>query len=190
MQIKKGLRGALLLAIATLVAGCASTPEAPRQVKISDEVAAQVNILAVDKATRELTLQRPNGTPVVVVAGPEVRNFDQIKAGDKLTARYIVGLSARRLEPNEPDTPASSGTVAGRAKPGQMPGAVIGADVTMTVVIRTVDLDSNVVTFTTPSGALEAVEAERDEGQKFIAGLKPGDRVELIYGKVLALAVE
>ena len=60
----------------------------------------------------------------------------------------------------------------------------------MTVVIKTVDLNSNVVTFTTPSGALEAVEAEREQGQQFIAGLKPGDRVELIFGKVLALSVE
>ena len=52
------------------------------------------------------------------------------------------------------------------------------------------DLNSHVVTYVTPSGALEAVEAERDEGRRFIAGLAPGDRVEVIYAEALALGVE
>ena len=59
----------------------------------------------------------------------------------------------------------------------------------MRVVIKSVDSDKNLVTFTTPEGRLEVVEAERLEGQRFIAGLKPGDRVEVAYGALLALAV-
>lgn len=190
MSTRSLLRTAFLLPAAALLAACASTPEAPKQVEITDEVVAQVRILDVDKSTRTLTLERSSGAPLVVTAGPEIRNFDQIQPGDSLTARYVVGLSARRLEPNEPDTPPSVGALVARARSGQRPGAAIGADVVMTVVIKTVDLNSNVVTFVTPSGSLEAVEAEREKGQRFIAGLKPGDRVELIYGEVLALGVK
>ena len=184
------LRPLVASLLAALTIGCASTQEPPDRVDISDEVVADVRVLAVDKPTRGITLERANGSPVVVTAGPEVRNFDQIRAGDTLSVRYVVGISARRLDPGEPDTPASIGSVAGRAAQGRKPGAVIGSESVMTVVIRTVDQVSNVVTFVTPSGALEAVEAERDEGRRFIAGLQPGDRVELVFGEVLALAVQ
>jgi len=184
---------------AALIAGCAAspeaprqakTPEAPRQAKISDEVVAEASVLAVDAATRELTLKRADGTRVVVVAGPEVRNFAQIKVGDMVTARYIVSLSARRLAADEPDTEPSLGVAAARAKPGERPAGAIGADVAMTVVVKSVDLERHVVVFTDPGGALHAVEAERDVGRRFIAGLSPGDRVELVYAKVFVLGVE
>jgi hypothetical protein len=173
-----------------LVAGCTTTPDAPSKAEITDEVAVEASVLAVDKATRELTLQRPDGTRVVVVAGPEVRNFDQIQVGNKITARYLVTLSARRLEPDEPDTEASMGALKARAEPGQAPAGAIGTDMEMTVVVKSVDRDQHTVVFTDPDGFLHAVEAERDEGKRFVAGLKPGDRVELAYAELLILAVE
>lgn len=190
MSLPEPLRSAIALLAAATIAACAATPEAPTQVQISDEVAAKVNVLAVNKATRELTLERTDGSPVVVVAGPEVRNFDQIRVGDKVTARYVVTLSARLLAPDEPNTKTSIGALAARAQPGQRPAGAIGADVAMTVVIKSVDVDKHLVIFTGPDGALDVVEAEREEGQRFIAGLKPGDRVEVIYGKLFVLAVE
>jgi hypothetical protein len=60
----------------------------------------------------------------------------------------------------------------------------------MTVVVKSVDQEQHVVTFTDPNGVLREVEAERDEGKSFVKGLKPGDRVELIYEEVLAISVE
>ena len=190
MQAMNRTWGAFTLLATALLASCASTPEAPTQASISDEVAVEATILAVDKAARELTLQRSDGTQVVVVAGPEVRNFDQIQAGNKVSARYIVSLSVRRLAPDEPDTEPSLGVGAGRAEPGQAPAGVIGADVALTVVVKSVDLAQHLVVFTDPEGRIHAVEAERDEGRRFIAGLKAGDRVELVYGEALVLAVE
>lgn len=190
MQAKNRLWGAIPVLAAALIASCSSTPEAPTQAQITDEVAVEATILAVDKASRELTLQRSDGTSVVVVAGPEVRNFDQIEAGSKVTARYVVSLSARRLGPDDPGTQPTAGVAAARAKPGELPGAAIGAGVELTVVVKSVDLEQHLVVFTDPDGVIHAVEAQRDEGRRFIAGLKPGDRVELVYAEALALAVE
>jgi hypothetical protein len=34
------------------------------------------------------------------------------------------------------------------------------------------------------------VQAEREEGRRFIAGLKPGNRVELVYGEAVVLALD
>lgn len=182
--------GAFPLLFAALIAACASTSEAPTQATITDEVSVEAKILAVDKGTRELTLERADGTTVVVVAGPEVRNFDQIEAGQKVVARYVVSLTARRLAADEADTEAAVEVGAARAAPGELPAGAIGADVRMTVVVQSVDKQRHIVTYTDPSGVLQAVEAERDEGRRFIAGLEPGDRVELVYTEALVLAVE
>lgn len=125
-----------------------------------------------------------------LIAGPEVRNFDQLQPGATVKARYVVTLSARRLDADEPDVEPSVEVVTARAEPGEAPGAAIGTGMVMTVVIKTVDLEKNVVTFTDPDGVLHAVEAERDEGKAFIKGLKPDDRVVLTYDEVFVLAAE
>jgi ribosomal protein S1 len=173
-----------------VLAACAATLEAPKEAKISDEVTMQATVIDVDKETRELTLERPDGSYLEMVAGPEVRNFDQIELGNTVSASYVVSLSVRRLEPDEPDTEPSIGVLTARAKPGQAPAGAIGSDMAMTVVVKSVDQEQHVVTFTDPNGVLHEVEAERDEGKSFVKGLKPGDRVELIYEEVLAMSVE
>jgi len=182
--------GAIPVLAAILIAGCTSTPAAPRKAQITDEVAVQATVVAVDKASRELILQRSNGSQVAVVAGPEVRNFDQIAAGDTLNARYTVSLTARRLDPDEMAKEPGAGMAAARAEPGEKPGAAIGAGVTMTVVVNSVDRDTHTVVVTGPNGNTQAIEAQRQTGKRFVEGLKPGDRVELTYGEALVLAVE
>ena len=190
MKTKNHLWGLVPAIAALMLAACATTPEAPKEAKISDEVTVQATVVAVNKENRELTLERADGSQVKVEAGPEVRNFDQIEPGNTVTARYVVSLSARRLEPDEPDTEPTVGVLAARAEPGQSPAGAIGADMKMTVVVKSVDRDQHIVTFTDPSGVLRVVEAERDEGKAFVKGLKAGDRVELIYEEVLVMAVK
>jgi len=181
----------LILALAgALVAGCETTPPAPESASITDEVVAQATVVAIDKETREVTLERTDGAAMVVVAGPEVRNFDQIEVGHSVNARLTVSLSARRLKPEEVAAPPSAEAVAARAAPGEMPAGAIAAGVTVAVTVKSVDKSQHLVVFTGPEGELHAVEAERDEGRRFVAGLKPGDRVELSYAEALAISVE
>ena len=189
MQTLKLSWGMIPLLVAALFAGCKSTPPAPTQAQITDEVAVEATVLAVNKSTREITLQRPDGASIKVVAGPAIRNFDQIQTGNKLNARYVVSLNARRLAADEVTQSPAVGVVAARAKVGEAPAGAIGAGATMTVVIKSVDIKQHIVVFTDPDGVLQTVQAERDEGKRFIAGLKPGDRVEITYGEALVLAV-
>ena len=49
-------------------------------------------IIAIDKTTRDITLKGPKGNWVVVTAGPEVKNFDQMNVGDKVHARYVEAI--------------------------------------------------------------------------------------------------
>ena len=179
--------------VAALAAGCASTP-APTQAEISQEIVLESTVQVLNAETREITLEREDGTKVVLLAGPEVRNFAQIAVGDKVRARYRVTLSAQRLEPDEVASEPTVGIALGRAEKGSKPGIGIGAGVEVTVTVQSIDKKQHIVVFTAagegPEGELHSVRAQRDEGRRFISGLKVGDRVKLVYTEAIALTVE
>lgn len=80
-------------------------------------------VTGVDAATRTVSLQGPKGRTQDVVAGPEVKNFEQIKVGDTLLVDFVEALAIevkkksdgiREREETEviaPRTPAQHNTV-------------------------------------------------------------------------------
>ena len=174
---------------AALAAACAST-EAPTRAEISQEIVLEATVRAVNAETREITLEDPDGTQVVILAGPEVRNFAQIAVGDTVKARYRKSLSAQRLKPDEAGTEPTAGVTVGVAEAGSKPGVRLGVDAAVTVTVETVDTRKHIVVLTGPSGELHSVRAQREEGRRFVSGLKPGDRVKLVYAEMVALAIE
>lgn len=179
----------LSLFVAALAAACASTA-APTQAEISEEVVLKSTVQAVNAETREITLERQDGAKVVIVAGPEVRNFAQIAVGDTVKARYRVTLSAQRLESGEAGSKPAAKVAVGVAAPGSKPGVDIEAGAEVTVTVETVDTKKHIVVFTGPEGGLHSVRAQRDEGRRFVSGLKAGDRVKLAYTEAVGLSVE
>lgn len=181
---------AALALCALLAAGCAMfEKKAPESAQVSQELRATARVVAVDAKTRVIALSDDQGSTWTVHAGPEVRNFDRIAAGDTVVVRYLESLAVSLAKPGDVAAPSAT-IVAGRAKPGAMPGAAIGGQVTSTVRIELVDTGKNIVVFTPPGGGLRAVRVRREEGQKFIKGLKPGDQVTITYTEAMALSVE
>ncbi|MEM1448923.1 MAG: hypothetical protein AAF957_05020 [Planctomycetota bacterium] len=180
----------LFLVTAGLLAGCQTTSGTITSAKIENEVTASARVVALDPATRGITLEREDGTQLAMIAGPEVRNFDQIEVGSVVEASYVEKGSARLLDGDEEASEPSAGVAAGRAAEGEAPGAGFAMGVTMTVRVESVDQAEHLVVFTDPDGILHVVRAEREVGQKFIRGLKQGDRVELTITEALALTVK
>ena len=180
-------RRAGLLAAFVLLAGCASKPPAPIQRETLREVAATV--VGVQKAERLVSLRGPEGRVVTVEAGPEVRNFDQIQVGDQVVASYYEAIG---FALQQPGAAAESGVsvAAGRTKPGEKPGAVIGKVARTTVTIESVDGTSGTVTFRGEDGLVRAVPVKTDEGREFARKLAPGDRVDITYTEALAIRVD
>jgi hypothetical protein len=187
-----------LLIVAALVAsGCkqsekTETKDEPRtgHAEASNEVTARATVTAVDRAARSITLKREDGKTFGLLCGPEVRNFDQIAMGDTLKVRYKESLAVELKAPGAAVEPASATVAAGRAQAGEKPGGAIGAQLNATVRIESVDLESNIVVFTTPDGRMETVRVVRPEGKEFIRKLKKGDNVEITYTEAVAITVD
>jgi Cu/Ag efflux protein CusF len=155
----------------------------------TEEVSATVE--AVDQATRMLTLKGNDGTSLSFEVGPEVKNFPQIRVGDKVVVSYYRGIAAE-LQPK--GTPLSKKVdqldVTTTSKEGTKPGASTGTATHATVVIEKVDSVANTVTFKRPDGTSRTLEVKSPEGQNFIAKLKKGDQVEVAYTEAFAIEVK
>jgi hypothetical protein len=149
------------------------------------EITAQV--VAIDKATRTVTLKGPQGHAVDVVAGDEVKNFDQIKLGDFVVARYAQALT---LELRKTKVKAGEPTVreeVARAKPGARPAVAGAREVTAIADVIGVDAKKSTITLKGPRGNVVTLDVQNPDQFKVV---KKGDQVEVTYTEALALSVE
>ena len=162
-------------------------PPSVQREKISE---VHATVTAIDAPTRMLTLKGSDGSSVTFAVGPEVKNFPQIRVGDKVVVSYYQGLAAE-IEPK--GKPLSKVVdqidMTTTAQPGTKPGAGAGTATHGTVVIEKVDTKANTVTFTRPDGTSRTLPVESQEGRDFIAKLKKGDQVEVLYVEAVAIEV-
>jgi len=125
-----------------------------------------------------------------VQAGPEVRNYDQIAAGDTLRIHYKEVLAAAKLPPGESTKPVEGAFAAARAKPGEKPLAGAALGLSVRVRIESIDRGREIVVFSLASGELIAHRLQTSEGRAFVQELEVGDLVQLDYACALALGIE
>jgi hypothetical protein len=147
-------------------------------------VEATGTVVAVDKATRTVTLKGPKRT-VDLVAGDEVKNFDQIKVGDRVTVTYVEAVT---LELKKTKAPLSrtTETAAVRAAPGATPAGAVGRQVTALVDVIAVDPKKSTITIKGPRGNVMDLNVRNPEQFKVV---QKGDQIEIVYTEALAIAL-
>lgn len=175
---------ALTIAL-SLIAGCNSGPE-PFAKDERLEVSATVQ--AVDPATRMITVEGPNGRSNII-AGPEVRNFDQIRVGDRVQVSYYAALATQMTKKRGANGVPIEIIDSYRAAPGERPAAGATNTISMTMKIEAVDKTAHTVTFKRPDGLVQTLPVESPEGRAFVSKLSPGDEVDVLYMEAVAIAV-
>jgi hypothetical protein len=154
-----------------------------------NQVTRTATVLKVDAAQRLVTLQGDeSGKVVVIKAGPEVKNFSQIKVGDKVTATYYESIAYEVHKPGQitdMSTQTSSGMAT--AQPGQKPGAMAADMVRMTATIVSIDKKTPSVTLRTQDGDVVAIKVLHPEKLDQIA---VGDVAEIFLSQAVAITVD
>jgi Cu/Ag efflux protein CusF len=158
----------------------------PGKVTVAEAVQITASVEALDKAKRLVTLKGPEGNTFVVQAGPEVKNFDQIKVGDLVVARYIEALTLELKPGGGQIRERVERENAVAAKPGQAPGAAAGRQVTVIADVMAVDTANQKVRLRGPQRTIDL--KVRDPNQLKL--IKVGDQVEATFTEAVALAVE
>jgi hypothetical protein len=182
----------LALSAQSSIAESAQKPAAKPQPAVQREKLQEISatVVSVDQATRMLGLQGDDGSAANFAVGDEVKNFPQIRVGDKVVVSYYRGIAAE-LQPK--GTPLSRKVdqvdLTTAAQAGTKPGAGVGSAVRGTVVIENADTKANTVTFKRPDGTSRTLPVESPEGREFLAKLKKGDQVEVLYIEAVAIEV-
>ncbi|MEM1081648.1 MAG: hypothetical protein AAGH65_08720, partial [Pseudomonadota bacterium] len=102
------------------------------------------NVIAIDHDTREVSLERADGSMVSFTAGPEVRNLAQVQPGDQVVAEMMEEISIQ-VYANPDDLPPGAGEIVAeaRAEEGAMPGAGVVDTMVITAVVEAIDTEAN-----------------------------------------------
>jgi hypothetical protein len=184
----------LFAAFAALyLAACAHSPPpppAPPQPLYRDVThTATATVEVAEPVTRLIKLHTAQGS-TWLRAGPEVRNFNQIKAGDTVTVVYYTAIAAQLTPKGAAPIPQQMAVAATRAAPGERPSGGMGTTVVETVTIQSVDTEANTVTFLRQDGTVDTASVHSSEGRTFIAGLHSGDQVDVALSEAVAISVD
>jgi Cu/Ag efflux protein CusF len=191
------MRTLTLLAVALAVAAPlanAQKPEAmgavqtsPGKAKAVATIKASATVEAVDKATRTVTLKLPKGESRAFAVGEEVRNFDQIKVGDKLNVAYLESLTLELKKDGKAIVGRTETMDVDRAAPGQKPGGGARREVTAVADVVGVDAAAKTVSVKNKAGDILVLNVRDPEQLKLI---KKGDQIQATYTEAVAVSME
>ncbi|HSV20148.1 MAG TPA: hypothetical protein VLR71_17160 [Casimicrobiaceae bacterium] len=189
------MRKPLLLSTLTLAAmlampAAAQTAETsvmrqPGKVGVARTMSVTATITAVDTASREVTLKGPQGNELQVVAGPEVKNFAQLKAGDKVQVQYVEAVTVELKKGGTLAVARTEKSGVESAAPGARPGAIGGRRVTVVGDVVAVDAPTQTITVRGPQ---RTVELSIDDPEQF-KRIAKGDQIEAQYIEAAAVAI-
>src|SRR5215467_10924010 len=85
----------------------------------SEQVSGEATVLSVNKTKRTVKVVNAHGDTVTVECGPQVKNFDQIKAKDVVSLTYTEKLTITVEGPGTAETNVTTDMTT--AKPGEKP---------------------------------------------------------------------
>jgi hypothetical protein len=156
-----------------------------RSERIVSETASVVN---VDKQKRKLTLQDAQGQKVTLDAGSAIPNFDAIREGDKVNAKFYQAAAIAIHKPGEAATTTEIQTGTARLKASR-PMGMVGETVTTTASVTSVDASKKELTLRWPDGKSQTLTVDDPKLQQTLSTLKAGDQVSVSYTEAAAITV-
>ena len=127
-------------------------------------------------------LKGEKGNVVAVQVGEQVKRFNELKVGDKVSATYMESVAVSVRQPGQPAPTSSSGVTTSTGAPG----ATAAARDTITVTVLSVDKTNQSVSVKRKDGTEVSM---RVENPKYLEAVKAGDTVDITYTRALLLEV-
>jgi hypothetical protein len=143
-------------------------------------------VVAIDKDKRLVTLQGPLGNQFRVVAGKEVRNFDQIKAGDELVVTHVEALTLELKKGGDGIRERVESQGAARAPAGAKPGMAEVNRVSVVANVVAVNTRAQTVTLRGVEHTVDLRVPDKNQ----LKLIKVGDQVQATYTEAVAVSME
>jgi Cu/Ag efflux protein CusF len=176
-----------LIAVLAVLTAVPTAALAQKPVTQTESIEMSATIEAIDKDLRLVTLKDEAGDLETVYAGPEVKRFDELKVGDKITLRYYESVAFVIRKPGESDSAPASGDTTVTRGTGARPSATVAKQETATVTIKAIDPKAPAVTVLTEDGRTASF---RVDDKKHLKGVNVGDKVEVTYTKAYVVSIK
>lgn len=184
------LVAAVLLAAPALV--LAQTPNTANAVVVDAAVTDNIfqlyegTVTKIDKKSRTIFFKNNEGESKFV-AGPEIKNFDQIKKGDRLSVTYELAVAIELIKTKSDGISSKVETSSEVAsKPGEKPTRTITNTTTIIADIVDVDRAKKLVSVKGPSGKVTVVTVKNPQ---LLADVNVGEQVKVIYFDAMAASI-
>lgn len=154
-------------------------------VMVEGTATAVAIVVAIDEESRKITLKGLEGEILAFTAGPEVRNFGQIKRGDQVIMSYYEGFAIGFSPKGSGVRERVDSIDVERAELGEKPGAKITGSIAAIGTVMAIDVENRKVTL---KGAKKTVVLEASEDID-LSQIKVGDKVEALYIQSYAVNV-
>ena len=186
--MKKIIIAIIIAAIAVGAYLFLTKPQAPVAAVAAQESALIYDgeVTKIDAATRTVTLKNQDGE-TSIVAGPEVKNFAEIKVGDRFDVVYELAVAIELVKVKNPGTTGEQTTTTTTTAPqGEKPGMITTNTITATANVEAIDAVKNTVSLKGPQGNIVKVKVQNPDLMKDIA---VNDQVKVVYTEAIAAVV-
>jgi hypothetical protein len=141
-------------------------------------------VVAIDPASRKVTLVSDDGIKQVVKVGPDAINFDQIRVGDQLTVTATEELAVEMSAPGDINEAAA---LVALAPEGAKPGGLVAEAVQVTGTISAIDAGKGTATLTFEDGTTRTFPVRSDVD---LSRRKVGEKVTFRVTEMIAITVQ
>ena len=181
----------ILVASAAAAALSALSFTATAQDKPSGSVTASesrtATVTNIDAKDRWVTLMMADGKTIDVQAGPAVKNFAQIKKGDKVHMKVEDTLSIEVVPAGQAAPNVTGGSATVSAPLGAKPMGIMVDTTVVSGTVTAIDYDKRTVTVQGPAGNSHTMEV--GPGAKKFKSVKKGDVVVLTLKTATSIEV-
>jgi ribosomal protein S1 len=153
---------------------------------VQDSFTVSAKVVGIVGPTREITLGTDDGSRTTFTAGPEIRNFDQIRVGDivsaTVTERLVVFVRSDGEEPSVTHAAALA-----TAPKGAKPGATLAQSYEVTAKVTAIDSANRRAELTFSNGQTRTVPVRKDVE---LSRYKVGDTVVIRITEALTVLVK
>ena len=179
MKSVKTIGAAILLAATAAAASAQVSKTLPGTMEV-----VTVTVESIEKASRSVTVKKPDGSYGVFNVSPDIKRFDTLKVGDKITAKYYENIVLRLKAPGEKPVDTETGGVTKSANRNAGTAAV---QRTITATITKIDMKAPSIAFSGPNGWNYSTHVQ---DTKTLAKVKVGDKVDITWTEAAIISIE
>jgi Cu/Ag efflux protein CusF len=170
---------AAALAVAAVHAEAQVTKTVPGEMKTTT-----LTVEAIEQSTRTVTVKKPDGTHDMIYVPTEIKQFDTLKVGDTINARYYENVILQLKAPGEKDTDKNDRQI---TRTEGTTGGTASHQRTITATITAIDPATPSITFSGPNNWTYST---RVNDKAALAKVKVGDKVDITWTEALLVSIE